>query len=83
MAMTPWLAKVLSTAICLSESGPGAPRATLNAPIAASPRIIGMIVTARWPLARKLRAPAANSAGAFSTSGMSTILRSRMAVLCM
>ncbi len=78
MAMTAWLAKVLSTAICLSESGPGAPRATLNAPIAASPRIIGMIV-----IARKLRAPAANSAGALSTSGMSTILRSRMAVLCM
>jgi len=47
MAMTAWAAKVLSTATCLSESGPGAPRATLNAPIAASPRIIGMIVTAR------------------------------------
>jgi hypothetical protein len=47
IAMTAWAAKVFSIASCLSESGPGARRTTLSAPIAASPRIIGMIVTAR------------------------------------
>ena len=47
MAMTAWLAKVRSVASCFSDSGPGATRTTLRAPIAASPRSIGMIVTAR------------------------------------
>src|SRR5262245_66445386 len=42
-----------------------------------------MIVIARLPLARKLRAPSGNSVGAFSASGMSTIRRSRTAVLVM
>ena len=47
MAMTAWSAKVRSSAICFSDSGPGETRTTLSAPIAASPRSIGMIVTAR------------------------------------
>ena len=47
MAMTAWAANVFSTASCLSESGPGASRTTLSAPIASSPRIMGMIVIAR------------------------------------
>ena len=47
MAMTAWLANVFSTASCSSESGPGATRTTLSAPIATSPRIMGIIVTAR------------------------------------
>jgi hypothetical protein len=79
MAMTAWAANVLRTASCLSESGPGASRTTLSRPIASPLRIMGMIVIARWPLLRKFRAPAANSAGASFTSGMSTILQSRMA----
>ena len=47
MAITAWSAKVRSVASCFSDSGPGATRTTLRAPIAASPRSIGMIVTAR------------------------------------
>jgi hypothetical protein len=47
MAMTAWFANVLSTASCLSESGPGVSRVTLSAPIATSPRIIGVTVAAR------------------------------------
>src|SRR6516164_7875686 len=42
-----------------------------------------MIVIARFPLARKLRAPATSSVDAFSASGMSTIRRSSTAVLVM
>ena len=83
MAMTAWLANVRSTASCLSDSGPGTSRTTLSRPIASSPRIMGMIVIARLPLVRKFWAPAANSAGASATSGISTILRSSKAAPCM
>jgi hypothetical protein len=61
MAMTAWEANVLSISRCLSDSGPGVRRTTLKAPIDTPVRISGMIVTARYPLARKFRAPAARS----------------------
>ena len=62
IAITAWSAKVRSSAICFSVSGPGSRRTTLIAPIAASPRIIGMMVSAREPLARKFFVPRTSGA---------------------
>ena len=64
MAMTAWSANVRSNAVCFAERGPATGRATLIAPIAASPRIIGTMVMARYPLARKFLIPDANGAEA-------------------
>ncbi len=52
IAMTAWSAKVCSSAICFSENEIGSRRATLIAPIAASPRIIGTDRMHRYPIAR-------------------------------
>ena len=47
IAITAWSAKVRSSAICLSVSGPGSRRTTLIAPITTSPRSMGITVIAR------------------------------------
>ena len=82
-AMTACAANVLRSSRCFSESGPGATRTTLIAPIAVLPRIIGMMVIARYPLARKFLAPGAIGPVTCSvTSGKSITLQSRIAVPC-
>jgi hypothetical protein len=77
--MTACAAKFCSSSICFFDNGPGNTREMLSDPMAVLPRIMGTIVTARNPPARKFFAPSARSTGGSSTSGTSIILPSMMA----